>query len=256
MKLKLNWLGVYVSDFAASLHFYTETLGISASDSRADWAFFETTGMTLELFGGAAPPAPGRLWGQGQTIRPAIQVNDWLASVADLRQKGVVFSGESGFVDGRQQIELLAPDGLRWSLTHDPAHPIASDPSKTHIGWVEMKVQNLAGQTKFYSDLLGLRAEEGSDGRLYLRQRPGEAFLLLEEGGDRATPLRIQDNSLIAPPPHLLSFETDDIQTIAQRLKERGVTPLIDVVRRAWGGIEMILADVDGNPVQLVEYVQ
>ena len=52
MDFKLNFLGVTVCDFDNSFRFYTETLGMLALDTKPDWALFDTTGMTFELFGG------------------------------------------------------------------------------------------------------------------------------------------------------------------------------------------------------------
>jgi catechol 2,3-dioxygenase-like lactoylglutathione lyase family enzyme len=263
MNIKFNWLGIHVSDFEASLHFYTEALGMNATDIKSNWAYFETTGITFELFGDGMPPASDRLaWGQGQALRPSIQVSDLRGTIAELRQRDVEFTGEIEQTTFGEWIEFMGPENMRWTLAQTPVYPFSQSlhtPSErpfgeAHIGWIELKVDRIVEQRAFYRDVLGLQAEEIKNGRVVLRQRPGEPLLFLESGGQRAAPLQINQGALQPLPSHI-SFETDDIVETAAWLKSHKVPILTEVTRKDWGGIDLYIADIDGNPIQVVQYI-
>ncbi len=254
MALVLNWLGVHVADFAASLRFYTDVLGIHASDVKPDWAFFDTTGMTLELFGGA-PPTPDRSWGRGQAVRPSIQVADLPGTMAEMRRRGVDFTGEIERAASREQVEFAAPEGIRWTLAHAPEYPFGAGLHRPHIGWVELKVQRLAQQRAFYSEVLGLRPDV-EHGQAVLRQGPGEPLLFLVTGGQRAAPLQVTGGLLRPAPPLMMSFETDDIAQAAAWLRAHEIPLVIGITHRHWGGTDLFIADADGNPIQVVQYAR
>ena len=256
MELKLNWLGIHVSDFAASLRFYTEVLGMNATDTKPDWAYFDTTGMTFELFGGGTLPASDRAsWGQGQTIRPGIQVADLRETIADMRPRGVQCRGEIEQTAFSEWIEFIAPEAICWTFAQATSYPFRSSPHRPHIGWIELKVERMAEQQAFYQDVLGLRREERQDGQVVLRQGMGEPLLLLEPDGQRAAPFHIDRTRLVPLPSHLISFETDNIHEAAAWLKSHNVPILIQITRKDWGGIDLYIADLDGNPIQVVQYV-
>ena len=256
MNLKFNWLGLHISDFEASLRFYTEALGMNASDVKKDWAYFSTTGITFELFGGGKPPVPDRSsWGQGQAVRPSIQVTDLHAVVAEMRKRGVQFTSGIERTEFSEWIELFAPENLRWTLAQAPAYPASPDLHKPHIGWMELKVNRMDEQRVFYRDVMGFHLEEGKNGQVVLRQEPGEPILFLIPGGQPAAPHQIQKGAFTPPPSHLISFETDDIEQAADWLKSRNIPILIGVTRKSWGGIDLYIADIDGNPIQIVQYV-
>jgi predicted enzyme related to lactoylglutathione lyase len=250
MELKLNFLGVTVADFALSYRFYTETLGIEAKSSKPDWALLQTTGMTFELFSGGVPPSSDRTWGQGQTMRPGLQVADLQGTVSELRRKGVTFVGAIERTRRGERIEFIAPEGIRWTLAHAPGYPFASSLLKPHLGWVEMKAHNLTGQRAFYADVMGLRQEAGAEAQVVFRQEPGAPLLFLESGGQ---PLPAVPSRMLAPT--FISFETDNIEHAADWIKSRAVPVLTDITHREWGGIDLIITDADGNPVQVVQYI-
>jgi catechol 2,3-dioxygenase-like lactoylglutathione lyase family enzyme len=256
MDFKLNWLGLYVSDFAASLRFYTEELGMTATGIKPDWAYFETTGMTFELFGGGSPPSSGRsAWGQGQAVRPGIQISDLRETVSELRRRGVQFTGEIEKTAFSQWIEFIAPENMCWTLAQAPSYPFSQSLRRPHIGWLELKVDRLVEQQAFYRDVLGLKPEDGLGGRVVLRQGPGEPLLFMESGGEQHAPLQINQGMFQPLPSHLISFETKDIQEAADWLRSRQVPILIEITRKDWGGIDLYIADPDGNPIQIVQYV-
>jgi catechol 2,3-dioxygenase-like lactoylglutathione lyase family enzyme len=256
MALKLNWIGIHVSDFAASLRFYTDILGMNATDTKPDWAYFETSGMTFELFGGGLPPISDQSgWGQGQTVRPGIQVADLQGTIAEMRQRGVKFTGEIERTAFSEWIEFVAPENMRWTLAHAPSYPFSASLHKPHIGWVELKVDRLAEQRAFYRELLGVQPEDAGDGHVVLRQGPGEPLLFLETGGGRAVPFQINKGALQPLPSHLMSVETKDVQEAAAWLKSHNIPTLTEITRKDWGGIDLYIADPDGNPIQIVQYL-
>ena len=256
MDLKMNWLGLYVSDFKESLQFYRDVLGVSARVVKPDFALFRTTGMTLELFGGGMPADPDRSWGHGQAVRPGIQVETLHGLIDELRRTGVRFAADVEQTRFGEQVEFLAPEQLHWTLGYAPGYPANPGLNKPHLGWVELKVLHLADQRAFYSGVLGLQPEDQDDGGVLFQQAPGEPLLFLKPGGEQAPALQVQQAQLHLPPPHLLGFEASSIEQAAAWLKSRGVPILIDVTPRDWGGIEMIILDADGNPVQVVEYIR
>jgi catechol 2,3-dioxygenase-like lactoylglutathione lyase family enzyme len=256
MDIKLNWLGIHVSDFAASLRFYTHGLGMNASSIKPDWAYFDTTGMTFELFGGGSLPVSGRsAWGQGHAVRPGIQVSDLSETVSELRRRGVQFTGETEKTAFSEWIEFIAPENMHWTLAQAPSFPFSQSLQRPHIGWLELKVNRLAEQQAFYRDVLGLKPEDAPDGRVVLRQGPGEPLLFMESGGERHAPLQINQGMFQPLPSHLISFETDDILEAADWLRSHQVPILIEITRKDWGGIDLYIADPDGNPIQVVQYL-
>lgn len=255
MNLKLNWIGIHVVDFEASLRFYTEVLGMNASDTKPDWAYIETTGMVFELFGGGIALPDSSRWGQGQAIRPSIQVENLRETVAELRQRGVQFAREIEQTTVGETIEFIAPEHMRWTLVHAPSYPFSTKLNQPHIGWLELKVDSLAEQINFY-EILGLRPENGNDGQVILRQSPGEPFLLLESGGQRANLFQVKGNMLQPLPSHLISVETDNIEEAATWLRSHKVPILTEITHKSWGGIDLYIADMDGNPIQVVQYVR
>ena len=257
MFLKLNWIGIHVADFETSLRFYTEVLGIPASETKSDWAYMETTGMVFELFGNHEQPASDRFsWGHGQPVRPSIQVPHLHEMVATLRQRGVQFTTDIEQTSFGETIEFAAPENRRWTLVHAPNYPASANLNKPRIGWLELKVDNLAEQQWFYSKVLGLQPENGNAGHVLLNQGSGKPILFLEPGGQRAAPFQIAQNALQPPPSHLMSVETDNVEEAAAWMKSHNVSMLTMTTRKDWGGIDFYITDMDGNPIQIVQYIK
>ena len=260
MDLKLNFLGVTVADFEPSYRFYTEVLGIEARHSKPDWAYLETTGMTFELFGLESSdlsafqrdvlPTPDQPWGRRQTIRPSFQIADLESTVSDFRRKGVAFAGDIERTAWGERIEFIAPEGFRWTLAHAPTYPFGSSMRKPHLGWVHMKAHDVAGQQVFYTSVMGLRPEASDEGQVVLGQAPRQPLLFLEPGGQLLPAIQGRKQS-----PHFISFETDNIEQATAYMKTHNVPILQDVTREDWGGIDIYIKDLDGNPVQVVQYV-
>jgi len=256
MFLKLNWIGIHVADFETSLRFYTDVLGMRATDTKSDWAYIETTGMVFELFGGGELPTNETTWGHGQPVRPSIQVTDLHEMVAELRQRGVQFIGDIQQTSFGEMIEFVAPENLRWTLVHAPDYPFGAGLNKPHIGWLELKVHHLAEQQVFYTEILGMRSDSRKDEQVILKQEPGGPFLFLEPGGERAASFQVKQNALEPMPSHLISVETDNIEEAAVWMKSHNVPILTEITPKDWGGIDFYITDADGNPIQIVQYVQ
>ena len=268
VSLKLNFLGVSVSDFPSSYRFYTDVLGVRRAPSdheEADWAMMgktweeflqlEAPGMVWELFGGAPPPPDNRAWGQGQGICPGIQVKDLEKTVADLRTRGVTFMAEIQEHQWGQRIEFRAPEGIQWSLANAEGFPFGPDLNIPHIGWVELKAKDLDAQVAFYKEVMGLGTGFHGSGGAMLRQGPGEAVLFLEPGGEMGTADQAFPGSPVRQHPVWISFMTFDVQDAISWFEKHGVTFLQRLTQHPdWGGTDIIIADVDGNAIQVVQY--
>jgi predicted enzyme related to lactoylglutathione lyase len=210
--------------------------------------------MTFELFDGGTLPTSDPS-GRGQAIRPGIQVADLHGTIAEMRQRGVQFTGAIERTAFGEWIEFTAPENMRWTLAHAPSYPFGANLRKAHIGWIELKVDQLSEQQAFYCKVLGFQSEASKDGRIVLRQKPGEPLLFLKTGGERTVPLQINQGAFQPLPSHLLSFETENIEEAAAWLKSHQVPILIGITHKTWGGIDLYIADLDGNPIQIVLYL-
>lgn len=177
-------------------------------------------------------------------------------TVAKLRQRGVQFTTDIEQTPFGEMIEFAAPENRRWAILRAPNYPASADPSKPYIGWLELKVNNLGEQQRFYREVLGLQPEYGNDAQVLLKQEPGEPILFLEPGGQRAAVFQIKENMLRPLPTHLMSVETDNIEEAATWMKSHKVPILTESSRRDWGGIDFYITDVDGNPLQIVQYIK
>lgn len=247
---KLNFLGVNVADFNPSYDFYTKVLGIEARHSKPDWAYFETTGMKFELFSGGMPPSPDRSWGRGQAFRPSLHIADLRGTVADLRRRGVTFLGDIESTAWGEHIAFLAPEGIQWTLVHTDDRSSATSLRRPHVGWVDVKTSSVSEQRSFYSTVMGLRSTAPDDTQDVLSQKPGEPLLFLEPGGHARLSSQHREQA-----PLFIGFETGDIAGASTWLDSHQVPIVTGVTKHQdWGGIDLIIADADGNPIQVVEY--
>lgn len=266
MDVELNFMGVCVADWHTSYRFYTEILGMHAEldPDLGTWASLGggwdayragSKSMIVELFDGGRPAGGGRAWGHKQGIRPGIQVDDLEAVVVAARARGVPFTGQVEETDWGQRIEFTAPEGIRWILSQVPGRPSSPDLFKPHIGHVEIKAHDLAGQEAFYRNVIGMHLESENQTQVILGQGTGKPWLTLESGGEK----QINDPAWASDParghPIFISFMTSDIEDVAALLREANVTVLKGIERHAdWGGTDLIIADVDGNSLQIGNY--
>lgn len=266
MDTELNFLGLYVADWPASYQFYTAILGMQAevdpslgvwASLGGGWDAYRTgsRSMICELFDGGGSVGSGRAWGRRQGIRPAIHVDDLDAVVGAARARGVSFTGEVEETAWGRRIEFTAPEGIRWTLCQAPGRPSSPDLFKPYIGHVEIKAHDVAGQTAFYRDVIGLDLESKEPAQVIFGQGAGLPWLTLEPGGEKRTNDPARGPDAIRGHPVFISFMASDIQAVAARLRGAQATLLKDIEHHEeWGGTDIIIADVDGNMLQIVQY--
>lgn len=260
--LNLNFLGVSVVDWQAAYHFYTQIIGIQTARLNpdfGDWAllgggwdayYAGNKSMIFELFDGAKPPQ-GDMPVQG--FRPAIHVDDLDATVAMLRDSGVHFTTPIETRPYGQRITFMATEGVLWSLAHIPNTPSGTI-EIPFIGHILLKAQDVASQRAFYRDVLGLCVvDEGAD-YVLLQRTSGEPLLIIEAGGQRTIPDPNWSDPVRAQPV-FISFMTADIDAAHARFTDSNCNILRPVTRHDdWGGTDMLITDVDGHAIQVVQY--
>lgn len=266
--MELNFIGATAANWHAACEFYTERLGIGSKETYpafGNWAKLgagpnnywsgKFRSMIFELFDGRPPGNKARHWGHRQGFRPSIQVDSLDAMVAAARARGVPFTGEIETTDWGRRIEFSAPEGVRWTLSEARGRPACSDLAQPFIGHVELKAHDVAGQKAFYRDVMGLQLESENARCIILGQGPGKAWLTIEPGGEK----QVNSPALAKEPtqghPIFISFMTYHLDQVAARLRKSGVTILREVKRHPdWEGTDIIIADVDGNAIQVVQY--
>lgn len=252
--LTLNWFGMAVHDVIAATDFYGRKLGFSywQNEGNSPWRQFNTRRMIFELF----EAHPDRLkvtgWGNGQAFRPVILVQELAATEAMLQDQGVPLSRETSEFGAR--IEMAGPEGIRWGLIEAPdaetdwAHPV--------IGGIELKASDLEAQKTFYTEILGMTIEHETDRAVHLGPKNEETWLRIEAGGI-TTPLSAGMGN---PKPAFfrpiwISYETKDVRRVNDWLHQQNVTIIHPLTHHEdWNGTDIILADVDGNAIQVVQY--
>ncbi|HWA28915.1 MAG TPA: VOC family protein [Lacunisphaera sp.] len=269
--LEMNFLGIVAADWPSACEFYTKRLGVrltATNPTYGNWAQLgagwdehasgKSRSMILELFEGGPAGNNDRRWGHRQGIRPSIQVDNLDAMVAAARARGVMFTGEIETVAWGRRIEFSAPDGVRWTLSEARGRPAGSDLALPLIGHVELKAHDVAGQKAFYRDVMGLQFESEDARGIILVQGPGKAWLTIEPGGERQANSPAASRTALGQPinqPLFISFMTHHLDQVAARLKKAGVTILRGIERHPdWGGTDLIITDVDGNAIQVVQY--
>ncbi len=261
-ELNLNFLGVSVVDWQAAYHFYTQILGIHTARLNpdfGDWAllgggwdayYAGSKSMIFELFDGAKPPQ-GAMPVQG--FRPGIHVDDLDATVAILHESGVQFTTPIETRPYGQRIAFMASEGVIWSLAQIPNTPSGTIPIP-YIGHILLKASDVAGQRAFYRDVMGLRVvDEGVD-YVLLRRSAGEPLLIIEADGQPMTPDPNWSDPVRAQPV-FISFMTADIGAAHARFMDSHCSILRPVTRHNdWGGTDMLITDVDGHAIQVVQY--
>jgi predicted enzyme related to lactoylglutathione lyase len=266
--MEMNFIGVTAADWHAACDFYTQRLGIGFKETNpalGNWAKLgagltdywsgKNRGMIFELFDGGPAGNKDRRWGHKQGFRPSIQVDHLDTMVAAAKARGVPFTGEIETTDWGRRIEFSAPDGVRWTLSEARGRPACADLAMPFIGHIELKARDVAGQKAFYRDIMGLQLESETARRIILGQGPGKAWLTIEPGGEKQTNPPELAKEPTQGHPIFISFMTHHIDQVAARLRKSGVVILRDVTRHPdWEGTDLIIADVDGNAIQVVQY--
>jgi catechol 2,3-dioxygenase-like lactoylglutathione lyase family enzyme len=115
--LSLTWVGTRTTEYAATVAFFTDVLGLGVHSSETDFAVLDVPGgATVEVFG------PKSQYNAHLTHPVAgFRVDDLEQAVADLRAAGaeIVLPVQGGAT--RSWIHFRAPDGFVYELVEDKA---------------------------------------------------------------------------------------------------------------------------------------
>ncbi len=252
ISLTLNWFGMAVHDVPTASDFYSKKLGISFEENEAHgpWRYFQTRGMVFEMFQAHRDRIKVKAWGSGQAFRPIISVRDISTTTAMLQDQGVPFSHTTSELGSK--IEMIGPEGIRWGLAENPeidmewAHPL--------IDGIELKAANLVAQRNFYTQILGMTIERETDQTIHLVQQNAEAWLRIQAGGTSAQ-TKLGEEKPAFFHPIWISYETDNVKHANVWLQEQNVNILHPLTyHQDWNGTDIIIADADGNAIQVVQY--
>jgi predicted enzyme related to lactoylglutathione lyase len=263
MDAVFNFIGMSVADWPRAYKFFTQTLGWSAdlNPAYSDWASWHVASdnqiksLICELFDGGQPVAR-RWWGHQQNLRPAIHVSDLAAVAADLQVRGMNFTSDLEAKPWGRQIEFETVEGIRWALAQIPNKPVRADFTRPHIGYVALKVYDFEAQKRFYETGFGLTLADSSHDYARFTQRQADyPFIVLEPGGELIKHESNEAQHTERTQPFLISFMTMDVQAAAQQCRDLGVAIVRPVTKHEdWRGTDLIIADVDGNSIQVVQY--
>lgn len=264
--LKFNFIGVETADFTRAFRFYTRAMGVepAAASPSESWAMLvsgmdetpvtDATGLRCELFEQEGEAPTNRRWGDQQNLRPSIQVRDLQAASEVLHERGVPVGNNVQETRWGQSIELIAPEDVRWSIAHAPEFPAGRGLETPHIGWAELKVVDLERQERFYTEIMGLSTAERSGSCIRLEQGVGEPQLFLEPGGEQEPGARTNESPFLGHPVWM-SFETSDLTSTSAWFDSQDVPRLQEITTHDWAGKDIVIEDPEGNPMQVVEYL-
>ena len=273
---------VHVSNFAAAIRFYSETLGLKLTNRFGDrWATVEAgpsywtteaamAGLTIGLrpstalgAGPASPPcaAPGTRGGVGfglETYRPCEEV------IAEFTKRGVRVTSEIIRFEAGNTFMFEDLDGFPSYVHEFPLEMIDEADREKHAaseaagallsgGHAIVYVSNMDAAIRFYADTLGLT----------LTNRFENHFATVEAG--RRLVIGIHPMTPRTPQPGTkgsvtLSLVVDEpINTVLSRLSQRGVRlpaapkPSGEGGSHAGPGRSVDIEDLDGNVITLWE---
>lgn len=113
--LSLAWVGTRTTEYAATLAFFRDVLGLGVHSLETDFAVLEVPdGATVEVFG------PSSAYNRHLTHPVAgFRVADLEEAVAELRAAGVEIVLEPQAGDTRAWVHFRAPDGFVYELVED-----------------------------------------------------------------------------------------------------------------------------------------
>lgn len=265
---ELNFAGVSTTTWEEDFRFYTETLGFRVHSLRDHWALFgagwddyvtgKSRGLVCELF--EAPQATETQHAEAEPSRPldqpirlGIRVHDLGAMAASLRTRGVRFVGPGDSRGSTRRLGFTSPGGTRWMLWSDHGQPGRQSLSDPEIMTVELRVANPSRSAAFYRDVLGLRSFSTRDSELVMGQSIDGPRLILLSGGDHRSTRAIRGPDPALAQPHFLGFMTANVREAAEWVRSKGVRVVREVEHHDWGGTDLLIADPDGNVVQVYE---
>jgi len=152
------------------------------------------------------------------------------------------------------QIEMIGPEEIRWGLEAAPI--VEMDWTHPLVGGIELKASTLEAQKSFYTQVFGLTTESETNQAIHLKQSNGETWLRIVDGGTATPPpFALGEEKPAFFFPIWISFETKDVKSANIWLQGQNVNILHPLTyHEDWFGTDIILADVDGNPIQVVQY--
>lgn len=149
---------------------------------------------------------------------------------------------------------MVDPEGIRWGLTQDTK--VATDWIHPLVAGIELKAKNLEAQVTFYTKILGMTVDRETVRGIQLVQSDAEAWLRIVPGGRSATaPTEKNPHRPAFFHPIWISFETQAVNEANNWLLGQNVQILRPLTyHEDWKGTDILLADVDGNVVQVVQY--
>ena len=259
---ELNFAGVCAADWPSSFRFYTEALGIRTRSRRGNWALLgsgwdrylagRSRGLVFELFERGRRSSD--VDAEEQAIRLGIQVRDLEKSMAIASARGVHFASPIQAEGNIRRVEFMTPERIQWILWSASGARPADDFSEPDITLAEIRVQDLRGQIAFYRDVLGMRIQGRQTSRIVLRQAPDGPQVVLKPGGRKHVVDPIEMHEPAISQPVFLSFMTRNVRGAWAQLRDAGALMLQSIKHHDWGGTDLVVADADGNAVQVVEY--
>ena len=283
-----NFIGLCLQDFPGGVQFYTEQLGISPAmvhPNSPGWMMlldgwrtsepaqqmsaaeqFRAQRMAKKKKRGNFVMPGGKSRSAGKSARPSRQKatvrgmlvelftaklpEGWTASDFEAAGRLSVFASlqdVSPFTDSIMGT-IEGPEGVRWQVWQEDGQP---EPWKAR--GVRLRCAEIQPQVDFFQQVFEWKAmsTDETSGKLLqgegmptldLKQEVGLSVLKLPEG---ANPLRVT--------PSWMSVETNDINAAEARFQELGVTILRPKTAQPYGGTDIVLADAEGNPVQVVQ---
>jgi predicted enzyme related to lactoylglutathione lyase len=120
---------------------------------------------------------------------------------------------------------------------------------------VEVKAAQLDEQVAFFRHSLGLEIDQERGGFILMKGKSNGFPLVLEPGGEKVSTITTWELSPAFLHPIWISFATSDIQAAHKHLLENDVVILKGVEHHpSWNGTDLIIADADGNAIQVVQY--
>ena len=272
-EFELSFLGVCVprDSWQAAFGFYTDTLGVACHSRDGKWAVLgagwapyvegRSRGLVWELFERVDSPPPVDSESNA-ALTPVVRLRNPASTIDVLAGSGVRYHTRVG--PHGTNLAFNAPGGTAWELrSHSAAHADASLKSP-EILEVNLRVEDTPRQIEFYRRLLGTPRRSVHDsatatssssprGASWEFQPHSDGPVLrLTSGGRRHRRSSAAANSDPAlAQPVFLGFMAQDLVASVGRLKAAGVEVLRDVTHHDWGGTDCILADADGNAVQV-----
>lgn len=272
-EFELSFLGVCVprNTWQSAFEFYTDTLGVRCHARDGHWAVLgagwdpyvhgRSRGLVWELFEGGEPDSADTR-DPRTVMTPAFRLRTPWTTVATLAEHGVRCDGMDG--PPGVHVGLTAPGGTAWELRGHPAAHADSSLEMPEIFEVRLRVENMSRQIAFYRRLMGTPhpntppnshalPSSGSRGEPWDFQShvDGPRLRLVAGGHHRSSAITRSHSDPALDQPAFLGFMARDLVGSVRRLKSEGVEILRDVTHHDWGGTDCILADADGNAVQV-----